>query len=128
MGFIRYNENPYKNETSDCVIRAVATFLGISWDDAYIDLMVQGFLMKDMPHKNYIWDRYLINKGYRRYLIPDTYPEYITVRDFAHKHPNGRYLLGTGTHVIALVDGDYYDTWDSGEEIPVYYYKQITNQ
>lgn len=34
----------------------------------------------------------------------------------------GRYLLALDQHVVAVVDGDYYDTWDSGNEIPIYYW------
>jgi hypothetical protein len=25
--------------------------------------------------------------------------------------------VGTGTHVVAVIDGDYYDAWDSGNEV-----------
>lgn len=52
--------------------------------------------------------------------MPDCY----NVKDFAQDHPKGRYVVGTGTHVIAVIDGNYYDTWDSGEEIPVYYWEK----
>ena len=27
-------------------------------------------------------------------------------------------------NVIAVIDGDYYDSWDSGNEVPIYYWKQ----
>ena len=37
-------------------------------------------------------------------------------------NPEGKYLLATGTHVVTVIDGDYYDTWDSGDEIPIYYF------
>jgi hypothetical protein len=26
--------------------------------------------------------------------------------------------------VVAVVDGDYYDTWDCGDEVPVYYFER----
>ena len=40
-------------------------------------------------------------------------------------NPYGRYILATGEHVVAIENGDYYDTWDSGDEIPIYYWKEI---
>lgn len=124
MAFIRYNENPFKNDTIDCAIRGISTFLDMDWDDVFIDLCVEGFIHKDMPNKNYIWDQYLKRKGLKQYLVPNTCPECITVESFADTHPNGKYLLGTGSHVIAIQNGNYYDTWDSGQELPLYYYKR----
>ena len=128
MAFIRYNENPYKNETIDCAIRAISTFLDMSWDDVYIDLSVEGFINKDMPNKNYIWDQYLKRKGLEQQLVPNTCPHCTTVEQFANDHKSGDYLLGTGSHVIAIKNGDYYDTWDSGQELPLYYYKREMNE
>jgi hypothetical protein len=128
MAFIRYNENPYKNDTIDCAIRAISTFLDMSWDDVYIDLSVEGFINKDMPNKNYIWDQYLKRKGLQQYLVPNTCPNCTTVKQFTDDHRFGKYLLGTGSHVIAVINGNHYDTWDSGQELPLYYYKREINE
>ena len=43
---------------------------------------------------------------------------------FGRDHPQGLYVLATGTHVITVIDGDYYDSWDSGDKIPLYYFKK----
>ena len=43
---------------------------------------------------------------------------------FCEDHPYGIYIVGTGTHAIACVDGNYYDTWDSGDESPLFYWKK----
>ena len=40
------------------------------------------------------------------------------------EHSRGTYVVGTGTHAIAVVDGCYYDAWDSGNEIVLYYWKR----
>ena len=34
------------------------------------------------------------------------------------------YILGTGTHTVAVKHGNYYDTWDSGSEIPIFFWKK----
>lgn len=34
----------------------------------------------------------------------------------------GTYILALSGHVVTVVDGDWYDTWDSGGEIPIYYW------
>jgi hypothetical protein len=35
-------------------------------------------------------------------------------------------IVGNPGHVVTAVDGDYYDIWDCGDEIPsFYYYKEV---
>jgi hypothetical protein len=123
MGFVFMNPNPKQNLVGDCVIRAISVVTNRSWDDVFIDLMVQSFIMKDIPSSNPVWGAYLHNLGYQRKVIPNTCPDCYTVRDFTNDYPKGKYILGTGTHVIAVMDGNHYDTWNSEGEIPVYYWK-----
>jgi hypothetical protein len=77
-----------------------------------------------MPSSNHVWGQYLKEQGYRRKVLPEECPSCYTVKDFCGEYPHGRYLLATGSHVVAVVDGDYYDTWDSGDENPVYYFER----
>lgn len=122
--YIEHNVNPSSKRVGDCVIRAIATVLDKDWDSIYIDVILEGFAAKDMPSSNAVWGHYLIKNGFRRNAIPNTCPACYTVQDFCRDHPNGRYVLATGTHVIAAIDGNYLDTWDSGEETPVYYFER----
>ena len=122
--FRKYNPNPQGKSVGDCVIRSISKVLEYDWERTYIELAVQGFMMCDMPSANAVWGAYLRNKGFKRHLIPDSCPEFYTVADFAKDNPDGKYILATGSHVIAVIDGNYYDTWDSGNEIPVYYWKK----
>lgn len=124
MGYIRYNTNPVSNLVGDCVVRAISILTDETWDDVYWGIAIQGFLIKDMPSSNSVWGKYLTLKGFRREVIPNTCPACYSVREFCEEHPYGKYLLATGSHVIAVVDGDYYDTWDSGDEIPIYYWER----
>ena len=78
--------------------------------------------MSDMPSANAVTTAYLKRIGFKRRTIPDDYPEWYTVSDFCTEHPTGVFVLGMGTHVVAVIDGDYYDAWDSGAECPVYYF------
>lgn len=122
--YVPYNPNPYHKRVDDCVIRGIAKVLGKDWNTVYLGVALQGFTSKNMPSSNAVWGDYLRRKGFRRYAIPNSCPECYTVADFADEHPKGRYILATGSHVIAVVNGDYYDTWDSGEEVPVYYFER----
>ena len=71
-----------------------------------------------MPSGNNTWGAYLYRKGYIRKFAPYGY----TVKDFCREHPKGRYLLVLDNHVVTAVDGDYYDIWDSGNELLIYYW------
>ena len=120
--FIRMNPNPSQNLVGDCVIRAISILTNTSWDYTYMEIALKGYEMRDMPSSNEVWGAYLKSLGYNRYVIPNTCPVCYTVDQFCKDHPDGKYLLATGTHVVAIIDGDYYDTWNSGNEIPIYYF------
>lgn len=120
--YVQYNPNPKGNLVGDCVIRSICKLTDRDWDSVYIDIALQGFMMKDMPSSNSVWGAYLISQGFQREVIPNTCPDCYTVRDFADEHPTGKYMLAIGTHVVAVENGDYYDSWDSGNEIPMYYW------
>ena len=109
-------------KVGDCVVRALSKALGQKWEETYIDLCVEGCLRCDMPSANAVWGAYLRRKGFEREIIPNTCPECYTVEDFCADHPNGTYILALDGHVVSVVDGQYYDTWQSGREVPIYYW------
>lgn len=124
MSFVKYNANPTKNRTVDCVIRAICKIEKRTWRDVYFDIAALAGIMYDMPDTNEVWGEYLQRIGYIRGFLPNTCPMCYTVRDFCRDHPDGEFILATGRHVIAVIDGDYYDTWDSGDEVPIYYFRK----
>lgn len=124
MSFILTNPNPKGNLTGDCVIRAICIVEGRDWDDVYLDLMSKGFMEKDMIESNVLWSSYLHSLGYTRHIIPDTCPDCYTVSDFTRDYPVGTYILGTGSHVICVINGNHYDTWDSSAKVPIFYWEK----
>lgn len=120
--YVFYNPNPEGKSVGDCVVRAISKLLNKPWEQVYIELCLQGFMSGDMPSSNSVWITYLKNKGYKKYLIPDSCPDCYTVSDFTDEHHVGAFLLGTGEHVVTVIDGNYYDSWNSGKEIPIYYF------
>lgn len=122
MGYIQFNENPCDKRKNDCSVRALSTVLGEEWDLVYVQLCTLGLDMCDMPSSKAVVNQFLRGRGFHRHICPDTYPFCYTVEEFAYEHPNGRYLLATDSHVVAVIDGDYIDTWDSGNEIPLFYW------
>jgi len=120
MAFLVRNPNPKAARVGDCVIRAISIATGKEWEEVYAGLAVTGFSMCDMPSANAVWAEYLEGYGFKRRVIECCH----TVREFAKDHPEGKYILGTGTHAVAVIDGDYIDTWDSGDEVPIYYFQE----
>lgn len=115
-----YNPNPVGRVVGDCAVRAVSAALGVTWETAYAMIAVNGYGMGDMPSSNSVWGAVLRQHGFSRKSIPDTCPACYTFQDFAQDNPEGVFVLGTGTHVAAVVDGVILDAWDSSNEIPQY--------
>ena len=124
MPYVYYNPNPYGKDTEDCVIRAISRLFDLSWDEAFIELTTQAFIDKSVLTVDNIWGNYLMTKGFTMHPLPNTCPRCYTVSRFAADHPYGRFLVKTPGHVIAVVDGYYYDSGDSGREVPIYYWEE----
>lgn len=127
MAYIFYNPNPISANVADCAVRAVAKALGISWEEAYIKLTINGLNMGDIIASDNVWGSVLRQNGFYKEVIPNTCPDCYTVDDFCRDNPTGIYVLGFGGHVATVVDGDLYDSWDSSRMIPIYYWYRKEN-
>ena len=115
----RYNANNRDANTGDCVKRAISLALDIPYDVVSTEL---NRIRKELHASTYaltnVFNTYLERKGYHKYKS-----EYNTqnVREFCEEHPHGTYLLLVRTslsvrgsnHIVCIIDGDIYDSWDS---------------
>lgn len=124
MSFIVYNPNPSNQRVGDCTVRALSKALDKDWEDTYIELACEGLRYYDMPSANYVWGMLLTRYGFKQKMIPSICPACTTVDKFSKQHPQGTYVLACQSHTVAVVDGDYYDTWNSGEEVVLYYWQK----
>lgn len=121
--YVHYNENPRDNYwAGDCVIRAINIVTGKSWEEIYTALCAEGFYIGDWGNNNGAWDWYLRSLGYKRYICPNDCPACYSVADFAEEHPHGSYIVASGNHAVAIVNGNHVDAFDSAEIVPIYYY------
>ena len=118
--FCYYNANPSAARVGDCTIRAISKATNKSWEETYIKVALKGLMMYDMPSANHVWGAYLEDIGFTRHIIPEN----CSVRQFADEHPTGAYILAISGHVVACVDGTYFDTFDSGDCVPIYYWEE----
>ena len=117
-----YNPKPTGRRVGDCSGRAVSAALGIDWESAYCLLANAGFQMGDMPSSDSVWGAVLRMHGFKRRAVPDTCPDCYTAEAFAADHPEGVYVLGFGGHVATVVGGDLFDSWDSSQLSPQFYW------
>lgn len=120
--WVQYNPNPMSRRVGDCSVRAITKALDTDWETAYAMLATNGYAMGDMPSSNSVLGSVLRQNWFYRYVIPNSCPNCYTARDFAEDHPEGVYVLGFDGHVATIVNGDLYDSWDSSNEIPQFYW------
>ena len=118
------NPNPCRQEEPDCVVQAIAIATDQTWDEVHWDLCVLSHQKCTMPSTNWLWGLYLAQHGFERFLLPESCPECVTVSEFCKRFPDGTYVIGTGSHAVAVVSGNYMDSWDSGDETPTYFYRK----
>lgn len=122
--YIPFNNNPCNRRVGDCVVRAISKVMDKSWEDTYMALAFQGIMLCDMPTANHVWGSYLSENGFKREIVENSCPDCYSVAQFCIDNPTGTYVLATGTHVIAVENGNYYDSWDSGDEVPIYAWRK----
>lgn len=125
--WIYYNPNPCGRNAGDCTVRAISKALKQDWGTTYAGLTAYGFIRSDMPSANHVWGAYLLHNGFRQYIISGYGEDIYTVKDFCRDNPKGVFILALDGHVVCAENGNYYDTWDSGDEIPIYYWESEVN-
>lgn len=120
--FIMANPNPEQKNVPDCVIRAISIALNMTWDEVFFGLSLVAWYDHSITSDDHVWGHYLWWLGFIPFVLPETCPECVTIREFARIFNRGIYIIGTGRHAVAVINGDYYDTWDSGNEVPQFFW------
>lgn len=123
--FIQFNDNPCGKTTGDCVIRAISVVENMPWKKVYLALCVEGYEECTFGDDNKTWEKYLTSLGYRRSNLPNILG--YTLSTFAEAHKEGRYIVGTGTHAVAVINGDIIDAWDCSGETPLYFFTKTVD-
>ena len=127
--YFQPNDKDLKDKVGDCQIRALSKALNLTWVQAFDltipicrELQTYTFFDSDfnktkeaMKSLGFEYTGISNKKGSKR----------PTVQEFAKNHPEGTYVLSLANHVVACVDGIYYDTWNCGYKSLYGYYTLI---
>lgn len=120
-----YNANPHNRFTTDCVIRAISTATKIPYNTVLMEMAdLQCKTGFDISDKTLI-EKYLKGKGWVKHKQPrkNDNTKYTGVefcaelQNFNMDFPESmgaRYIANLGGgHIVAIVNGQVWDTWDS---------------
>lgn len=128
--YFQPNKKDLKDNVGDCQIRALCKALDLSWVEAF-DLTVpicrelQTYTIFDGAHDKTVEAMKSIGFDYTG-VSNKKGTSRPTVDSFAKEHKKGTYIVKVSHHVVAVVDGKYYDTWDSGYKSMYGYYTKQT--
>ena len=119
--FHYYNANPKKRLTSDCVVRAISTALEIPYEQVVMEMAKMECETGYSRASNEGVDKYLQSKGWEKNKQPrkDDNTKY-TGKEWCeeiqtHRHWYDQQIIANigGGHIVAIMWGQVYDTWDS---------------
>ena len=111
------NIKDLKDNYGDCVIRALTKVTDKSWVEIFDELVPIAREYQCMPNGKPSYEEYLRRNGFTYIGVSNKRgTKRPTVSKFALKHKEGRYVARVAHHLVAVVDGRYYDTWDSGDK------------
>lgn len=117
--WFEFNPNPKGRKIGDCTLRAYCAAFNIEWEEAFD-------IASEIAKENSSLIEYVSDKVIREHYGYEVDPDYnkkkvkakdrMTVNDFAVTHPYGIYILGVRKHLVTVKDGEYWDSWDSGDK------------
>lgn len=115
----KYNPNPQSKNIGDCTLRSYCAAFNITWEEAFD--IASNIAKENASMIQYVSDKVL--KEYFECVEDETYnkktvkaKDRITVNEFAMSHPYGTYILHTRSHQVTVRNGEYWDSWDSGNK------------
>lgn len=115
----KYNPNPKSRNTGDCSIRSYCAAFDIDWDKAYDIASSIAKAEKFIMDASQVCDKVLVD--HFKCEIDEVYKktpakQRISVNEFAMSHPYGTFVLHVRGHLVTCKNGEYWDSWDSGDK------------
>ena len=100
-------------------MRSYCAAFGITWDKAFD--IASRVAKENSSMIQYVADKVLIDEfnctvdeKYNKKKVKGK--DRITVNEFAIAHPYGTYILHVRSHQVTVKNGEYWDSWDSGDK------------
>lgn len=119
------NKKDIKDRQGDCVVRALTKVMNKTWLEVFNELIPYAIEIQCMPNSKTCYESYLKDNGFEYHGISNRKgSKRPTVESFTKEHKTGIFFLNVANHVVSVVDGIYYDTWDSGQCCLYGYYEK----
>lgn len=115
--FRYYNCNPSKKETSDCVIRAIATAEGKTWEEVFEILTDLARQRYTVLNDSEVYSDYLDSKYEKKpvmYPLKNGKKKRYTVKDVSKW--GGTYVVRIANHLTVVKDKTIFDIWDCSDK------------
>lgn len=125
--FVYYQPNKMdlKDKYGDCVIRSLTKAMNKEWIEIFHELLPIAESFQCMPNSDVCYKTYLKQNNFTYHGISNKKGSIRpTVESFAKDHKQGTYVLSIAHHLVTCVDGQYFDTWDSGQKSLYGYYEK----
>lgn len=124
--YVDYNANPQGRNEDDCTIRALSLVYNLSYANVKSDLISLGNKNKSKFNTFSTINDFMEKHRFKKYLNnEDGSINVSTVENFAKKYHHGNYVvrcsdrskqdMSHSFHLVAVIDGKIYDTWDSAD-------------
>lgn len=110
-----FQSSKKRKRSSDCSIRALMVAEKMTWEQSFDYLCKFARKVQDMPNETRVLSKAIESFGYKPQKIEMVNHRKPTVAEFGKEHPKGKYLIFTSGHVVCMINGNWYDTWDCGD-------------
>lgn len=116
--FVYTNPHPKGLHTDDCVKRAIVLTTGKDYKEVQREL---NQLKNRIGAKHYndgkVWKHYMKENNFIKLSFPAVAGEpRMDGHRFVEEYKSGAYILHMAKHLVAVVDGNLLDTWDSRDK------------
>lgn len=96
-----------------------------TWLEVFNEHITYAIEIQCMPNSKTCYESYLKDNGFEYHGISNKKgSKRPTVESSIKEHKAGTFFLNVANHVVSVVDGIYYDTWDSGQCCLYGYYEK----